>query len=439
MPHAAIFLNSLQLSVLSWIADGCLPGIVEGYSHRITAKALETRGLIAIDGKGRTWKATITQRGLDELKNSVAPGEQVGSEAITLLQTVLDAGGPVTLDGRRDPVADARLLDEALKVPLRPFGKKLAYRNLGGWGSSTTEWFLDIHFPDLVDRAPVPLVGTTRKYHPVAAAYRDDRDNHRVSKDHLQRALHILHSLATEAERRGHGVALPSGVKLRPRGTRTDEVQGQIALVVGENVFGIALREIPGAGATRMPYQPDARLPRWQRSRQFTFNPTGRLELEITNWSSARRPSTFRDIRSVSLESRLADVLFEIEVRHLEANWEHDEAARKAAEKQANWQRAMTVAEAALHESRRVQHLRIQIARWKESTEMMRFIAAARTSHPDNDEFVRRAAAWLEWAEEYAMSIDPLEGALAMPIDRPFSPEELKPFLGGWDPYGPRA
>ena len=71
---------------------------------------------------------------------------------------MLDAGGSVTLDGRRDPVADARLLDEALKSPLRPFGEKLAYRNIGGWGSSTTEWFLDIHFPDMVDHTPVPLV-----------------------------------------------------------------------------------------------------------------------------------------------------------------------------------------------------------------------------------------------------------------------------------------
>lgn len=439
MPHTANFLNSLQMSVLSWIADGCPPDVVAGYSHRITAKALQTRGLIAIEGKRQAWTATITQQGRDQLKNHGASEHEGGSEATTLLQRVIDAGGPVTLEGRRDPVADTGLLAEALKSQLRPFGKKLAYRNIGGWGSSTTEWFLDTHFPDLVDHAPVPLAGPPRRYHPVVAAYRDDRDNHRVSKDHLQRTLHILQSLVAEAERRGHTLSLPSEVKLRPRGTRVDEIQGQVALIVGENVFGISVREIPGKGASRMPYLSDLRSPRWQRTRQFAFISTGRLELEITNWSSSRRPSSFRDTRSVALETRLTDVLFEIEVRHLESNWEHDEAARRAAEKQANWQRAMTVAEAALHGSRRVQHLCIQIGRWKESAEITRFIAAARTSNPDNDEFVRRSAAWLKWAEEYAMSIDPLEGARAMPIDRPFSPEELKPFLGGWDPYGPRA
>jgi hypothetical protein len=151
-----------------------------------------------------------------------------------------------------------------------------------------------------------------------------------------------------------------------------------MAFVIGENVFGIAISEVHGKGGARLPYQPNARLPAWQRARNFSFVPTGRLELGITNWSSAQRKSTFKDTRSVQVETFLSDVIFEIEVRNLEVDSEHDIEARKAAEKQVRWQQAMVAAEAALHESRRVEILRDQIMRHSEAVDVRRFVAAAR-------------------------------------------------------------
>lgn len=436
MPHNTSFLNPLQKSVLAWIAGECPPGIVEGHSHRITAKALEARGLITINGKGQTWIATITEAGSALLERNLLPPDESTANAAAFLQDVLDAGGLIVTEDRRNGPADMRMLEVALGAPNRPFGKKLARQSVGGWVSDTTEWFLAAHFPDFVERRVVPLVASTRSFHPVVAAYRENRDGHRVSKDHLQRAELILQALAAEAERRGYGTALPFLVTLRPSGSRSVDVSGQLALVIGENVFGIAISEVPGTGGVRLPYQPNPRLPAWQRARKFSFVPTGRLELTITNWSSAQRKSSFKDTRSVTVESFLSDVLFELEVRSLEADWDHDEEARKAAEKQARWQRAMAAAEAALHESRRVTLLRDQVARSSEAEDVRRFIASARGAQLDLAVEVMPAPEWLAWAESYANRIDPLLGPLPMPADSAFKPDELKPFLGGWNPYG---
>lgn len=195
MTHNTSFLNSLQRSVLVWIADGCPPGVVEGYSHRITAKALEARGLITIDGRRQTWSAAITETGRALLERNVVPPDKSVTEAAAFLQAVLDAGGLVVTEDRCNGPADTLMLEAALQAPNRPFGRKLARNSVGGWVSDTTEWYMAKHFPDFVERRDVPLVSSARSFHPVVAMYRDDRDDQRVSKDHLQRAAHILHLL----------------------------------------------------------------------------------------------------------------------------------------------------------------------------------------------------------------------------------------------------
>jgi len=436
MPHHVSFLNPLQTRVLSWISDGCPPNIGEGYSHRITAKALEARDLITIVGRGRSWRATITEVGRAVLERNVVAFDEPVARGAAFLQAVLDANGLIVTEDRRDGTTDTLMLEAALKAPNRPFGKKLARHPVGGWVNNTTEWYLAEHFPDFVERREVPFDASPRRFHALATNYRDNRDYQRVSKDHVPRAVRILHALAIEAEPRGYRIALPSDVKLRLRGSMSTDVEGQLALVIGNNVFGIAISEVPGKGGDRLPYQRDQRLPAWQKSRSHAFVSTGRLELEITNWASTNRKSTFRDARSVGLESLLADVLVEIEVRNLEADWEHDETVRKAAEKLARWQRAMVAAEADLHESRRVLILRDQLARSSEATDIRRFVEFARAARPELSDEMTPENEWLVWAQNYANKIDPLLLPFPMPAARSHRPEDLKPFMGRWSPYG---
>jgi excisionase family DNA binding protein len=58
-------LNPKQQRVLAWIVEGCAKGVYpdDDYSHRVTARALKSRGLVEINGHGKTWQATPTARG----------------------------------------------------------------------------------------------------------------------------------------------------------------------------------------------------------------------------------------------------------------------------------------------------------------------------------------------------------------------------------------
>ncbi len=59
-------LNAAQVQVLAWIRDGCPEGIYpDGYGHRLTARALASRGLVKISGHGDSWRAELTDKGQD--------------------------------------------------------------------------------------------------------------------------------------------------------------------------------------------------------------------------------------------------------------------------------------------------------------------------------------------------------------------------------------
>lgn len=47
------------------------------------------------------------------------------------------------------------------------------------------------------------------------------------------------------------------------------------------------------------------------------------------------------------------------------------------------------------------------------------------------------ALGWLAWARRYVQSLDPLTRLPAMPTALEVKPEELAPYLNGWNPYGP--
>ena len=68
MLRSAVALNDAQVAVLRWIAAGSPAGVMEGYTHRISASALRTRDLVRISGRGETWRAELTDRGREQLE-----------------------------------------------------------------------------------------------------------------------------------------------------------------------------------------------------------------------------------------------------------------------------------------------------------------------------------------------------------------------------------
>ena len=55
--------NARQLEVLKWIAEGCPDDVMTGDTHKVTARALQSRGLVKVSGRGASWKAHATDAG----------------------------------------------------------------------------------------------------------------------------------------------------------------------------------------------------------------------------------------------------------------------------------------------------------------------------------------------------------------------------------------
>ncbi len=68
MSASVAALNEAQVAVLRWIAAGSPPGVMEGYTHRVSASAPPTRDLVRISGRGPTWRAELTERGREQLE-----------------------------------------------------------------------------------------------------------------------------------------------------------------------------------------------------------------------------------------------------------------------------------------------------------------------------------------------------------------------------------
>ena len=90
-------LSDRHVNVLRWIADGCPDREWPDESHKLSARALESRGLARVRRKGKLWHAVLTEDGQDYLDhgrylepqlpepgfplNPVGPGQATGRTA----------------------------------------------------------------------------------------------------------------------------------------------------------------------------------------------------------------------------------------------------------------------------------------------------------------------------------------------------------------------
>jgi hypothetical protein len=353
------------------------------------------------------------------------------------------AGGVLELAGRPGGYDD--LLKAARRASCLPPGKQLRSRPSRRWSPGALELYFDEDFPARVTERPVPVPARVTAWHPAAVAYRQDADRHEVSKDSLSRASRLLHALATEADRRGYDA--------RPRSPGTAQYNssfasslkdGQLRICVDGFTYGIRIREQGAGGGKSLPYYGSQRdrLPRWRAVKQTEFIPTGRLQLTLEyGYSRDSRPAEFRDTRTLTLESRLPAVMREIEIRALEDDWKRREEERKAAERQRRWEAAMDQARHDFRETNRAQILSAQLRQWKLVKDIDDYLGQMRQAISSiTDEQARESGArWLAWAAGYRDDIDPLQQQLVMPPDPRPQPEDLRPFLRGWSPYGPDA
>jgi hypothetical protein len=438
-------LNETQLAVLKWVADGCPDGVMDDYAHRISAAALHRRGLVRTAGRGTAWRAEVTRAGRDYLARAEgpdAPRPRQPNTSVTqqLVDQVTAAGGSLRVAHRpyysREGVnyaLRARLAERYGKVP---DGKRLAVSAVGA----------DELQIDMVDAAggvaalePVPVPARVARYHPLVRRFKQQQERHEVSRAALPRALRMLQALVVEAERRGYGVSLAEQAPSRYgldgwSGPRDGHLQFTVegtaeAIRISEE--GLKSRAYWERQAGYATYRNGGRSGR-PRLSEYEQGATGRLRLEIVGYSGAGRQVKWADRKAGTVEQRLPEVLRELEIRASERAERRREAERREVEQKRRWSNALDDARAQYLEHRRSEALTDQVRRFEAAQAIRTYCDAAEAAYPND----QPTAEWASWARRYASDLDPLSGPPGPPPEpESVPPEELRPFLDGWDPY----
>jgi hypothetical protein len=185
---------------------------MEGYYHRLSAAALRSRGLLRIAGRGPTWHARVTERGLALLGQLDQPAETAGPAPAVLRTSELPANEPQpekraersagaapmlkTEQLVADVIAAGGMLFRASQVGAEdvnwrqrayaaqrhgkvPSGKRLTV--------SSTPTGYEIMLEDgetgnELGAAPVPVPKQVRNHHPAVREFRDRTMLHEVSR-----------------------------------------------------------------------------------------------------------------------------------------------------------------------------------------------------------------------------------------------------------------
>ncbi|UGT54002.1 hypothetical protein [Nocardia asteroides] len=446
MSKDPVELNQRQIDVLRWVRKGCPDGVFTDFQHRVVARALERRGLVVISGKGASWTVTMTEAGQQwNLPASVGDSAADDADADQLIAQVVAADGQLTLELAHEAKERyRRLVDRTLRSSARPKGKKLELKPIGRYGSNEYAIVLIEHFDDLVEPRPVPVPEHVAKYHPAVRAFLDDKDWQHVSSEHVPRAARILQAIATEAAQRGIRPQTPAEADRDNVGQTQRRVKGRLVLGTSHGAYGVDIKEMALAGTAKVspvPFHKRGSVPAWIATRSREFVSTGKLELTVHGPGGSYKGDHYRDAKSIKVEDKLPQLFRSLEIYALRAAWHQREFERAEAERRVQWERAMSAATERYAENVRWEHFTKRSSEWRLVNQHREFLAAAR-KHAEmyegelRDDIMRQ----LDEAEERVDRMDPVRNlSRIVPHVPDPRPEDLKPFLSGWSPHGPRG
>ncbi|MBT2527887.1 hypothetical protein J7E91_21300 [Streptomyces sp. ISL-99] len=300
---------------------------------------------------------------------------------------------------------------------MEPAGKRIEKVPYGGPG---LELFLaEGPHPNARSQRPkaagglVPVPARLGHLHPVVAALRNDESRLVMPSALRRRSLLLLQGLAAEAVRRGYEVRKARS-SFFPR-------EGGVDVAVDGFAYIVTIRQ-------EFPESTDP-----ERS--------AHLVVELAHGLTGR-PGRWRDRKSRTLEEALGVIVGEIEARAVEDARRRRDEQQARAERELRWQAAMDVAKEQAVREQLAQVLRDEAGYWQEAAALSAYCMALERRIGElggavDDSALDSARRWSEWARGYVRSIDPLSGLPEMPHTREPTPEELKPHLRGWSPYGP--
>jgi hypothetical protein len=414
--------------VLQWIADGCPNGVWPDNAHKISARALEARGLAGIVRRGGRWHAEIKPDGARYLEHGdypSAPDSTIGvpraavarrshprpslsgEELVAQLQSRPEKKLCVKVPSNEVRAAYRHAIHDALSRHLAPAG--LALRHTGrDTGDLVIRLVNATEQPSTPRAVPVPS-GYDRHQDAITALLHNPQ-RLPVSPEARARALTLVQALADEGERRGY------------RLEATTEPGAAFQVVIGADVFAFILTEEDDVVDEVL--DEDAALAKyaWQRvSPRQVYVPSRRLRLELLRGRNHRK---WADRKRWRLDEKLPAVL-----AHIEEESQHEHSKREAirAEHQRQvdlWHAAVAVARKKYLAGLNQRRLNEQLQAWNRAEDIRRYcthlesIAAAR-----GGEVRTGVGRWVAWGRRYADSLDPVftadELCLAEPDEIP--------------------
>lgn len=149
----------------------------------------------------------------------------------------------------------------------------------------------------------------------------------------------------------------------------------------------------------------------------------------------------FRDAKTVPLEEKLPRIFRRIEAHRIDEEWRDTERKREEAAQRRQREAAMVEARRRCVEHARWDDFQRRSREWRRLTEGRAFLAAMREAvgayaGPQRDDLV----AHLDFAEARLDELDPVLRPESTLLDIPEpKPDDLRPFLDGWNPQGPEG
>ncbi|MFG2674752.1 hypothetical protein [Streptomyces sp. NPDC048445] len=457
-------LNERQLAVLDWVGQGSPDGVWPDSTYKVSAQALQNRGLIKITKRRGRWSAHLTDKGRQDLtgrgirptERNAEPPQQPGRKpppprpktvpkartnyADQLLAELAANNGCLIkpLESGPHSVNWASRVSAARKSGKIPHTQELyGYRTHRGYEIKLT----DIPAWRLAELAPLPVPARLTKPHSVVAALQKLPQPMGLTKPVQGRALRIIQALITATETQGQKAALGTTQGAPPPHRRRSAPPHFTITAQGESVGFLVLQE-----QDRSEHVPtdkelaEAKKYSWMRIARFDYTPSDRLRF-ILRGGSPHRASEWADLPDRPLEDQLAEIAQEVGLRGEAAERKRraDQLAREA--EQRRWEAAMQEARAAYAHSYRVKHLGEQADAWHETKRLTEYVTAVRdqaTSLPPGQEKTE-IEAWLAFADARLQHLTESAAAPKLPSPPKPSSDDLKPFLGHWSPYGPRS
>ncbi|MET8424850.1 hypothetical protein [Nocardia sp. NPDC004860] len=455
MGRAPDYVNVAQFELLTWIADGCAEGVYQGTSHRVSARSLHNRGLVLIEGQGKTWSATITPKGTQLLKEHATRIEaerqrerreeearaererkrqEQRNRAVELLEAVVAAGGRFELGADVQSHEATGIADCLASEGLLPVGQRLAQEPTRMDPSLGVTVYLEPDFAALTPSRTFEIPQQIRDPHPAVTAFRDKRAY--VSKPQIARAARLLQAIVAAAVEMGWKAPAKAASAYTARG----EAGADLSLGLPSREVVVTVRELDERGRSGRAFTTDTdyytREERTKANRHFVGS--GRLELTLTKAWEQQPILTLRDTTEHTLEEQLATLIRTLEIAEAEAEWKRKEEVRRGKIREVRWEEVRRAAFRELAYARNAEQLREQLARRD----------AAAAMHEYADEIDARAAQlvasdaqaayeWADWIRRHAQSSDPINGPLTVLRVESCTHEELQPHMNGWSTHGP--